>query len=94
MGDMTGAILQTINLENGGNPAILDSVGDLYLPTQSTAAIKLGGFQQGLYGYDFNLGVLDPGQAVTASMQMSSGGTGTLDISSIQAQSPFQENDN
>jgi hypothetical protein len=93
MGGLGIVPLQTIDLENGGHPAILDTIGDLYLPAQSTAAIKLGGYELGS-GYYFDLGVLAQGQTATASMPVLSGDKETLNISSIQTQLPFQEDDN
>jgi hypothetical protein len=93
MGGLGPVPLQTIDLENGGHPAILDTIGDLYLPTQSTASIKIGEDGQGS-GYYFDLGVLAQGQTATASMPVLSGDKETLNISSIQTQLPFQEDDN
>lgn len=84
--------LQGIHLTTGGNPAILDASGILYLPATAMSAMKINDFY-------LDLGSVNSESPVTATaniaqLSLTSVGADALTISAVQAQPPLQENDN
>jgi hypothetical protein len=84
--------LQGIHLTTGGNPAILDASGILYLPATAMSAMNINSFYLDLGSVNYESLATATGNP--AQLSLTSVGADALTISAVQAQAPLQENDN